>query len=97
MDAARSTTCTGMSVTSALSPSGAGAGTGFFLVLAMKAPPFLECDMVRLPGERSGEMPNLIGVHEATVPKPTRSSPAPDCLSGTQAPGEKRRHGQHTS
>src|SRR5260221_2124502 len=42
-------------------------------------------------------MPNLIGVHEATVPKPERSSPAPDCLSGTQAPSENRRHGQHAS
>src|SRR5712691_8495874 len=42
-------------------------------------------------------MPNLIGVHEATVPKPERSSPAPDCLSGTQAPSETRRHGQHAS
>ena len=42
-------------------------------------------------------MPNLIGVHEATVPKPARSFPAPDCLSGTQAPSENRRHGQHTS
>ncbi len=42
-------------------------------------------------------MPNLIGVHEATVPKPARLFPAPDCFPGTQAPGEKRRHGQHTS
>ncbi len=28
-------------------------------------------------------MPNLIGVHEATVPKPARLSPAPDCFPGT--------------
>ena len=51
----------------------------------------------RLPGERRGKKPNLIGVLESDSTQPARSPPAPNFLPGTKAPSRIRRHGQHAT